>query len=780
MANPSHAASHFNLGNALHVQGRLLEAVTAYRQALSLQPNFPEALNNLGLAQAKLGLLHEARAAYEQALSLRPSFAEAYNNLGNTLHNLGCFDAALGSFQQALALKPNYTEAHNNLGYTLQSQGRLEEAMAAYRQALSLSPNFAQAHYNLGNAFQSLDRLDEAVASYRQALALDPNLVGAHYNLGNALQSRGDLDAAIALYQHALALNPNFAGAHNNLGGALQSLGRFEEAVASFRRALELSLNFGEAYNNLGLTLAEMERFDEAVVCFRRVLELIPDFPEGHSNLAGGLREQGKLLEAVECYRQAVQLAPSNPVILSQYVSLLQQLCIWDNLEDLAQRVMETVALQALRGGTAAVDPFLFMTLPIITAVDQHAVFQCAQRWAEQRSKSASQQTLERRQPGSRLDSGKIVVGYLSVDYHEHPVAHLIPELIEKHDRQRFKVLGYSYGPNDGSAIRHRLERAFDEFVDVNAASFQDTARRIQSDKVDILVDLTGYTGKARSQILALRPAPIQVNYLGYPGTMAASCMDYIMIDEFVVPPEQERFFSEKLVRLPGAYQVNDSQRPIAAHTPSRADCGLPETGFVFCCFNSTYKITPRMFDVWMRLLQANPGSVLWLLENNPFVPANLRKEAQARGVPAERLIFAPRLPLAEHLARHRLADLFLDTLPYNAHTTASDALWAGCPLLTITEETFPSRVAASLLRTVGLPELITTTIPDYEELALRLAQDSEYLETLRNKLDVNRKSSRLFDGGLAARDIEKAYLKMWQIYLVGEQPRAFTVAQEP
>jgi predicted O-linked N-acetylglucosamine transferase (SPINDLY family) len=289
------------------------------------------------------------------------------------------------------------------------------------------------------------------------------------------------------------------------------------------------------------------------------------------------------------------------------------------------------------------------------------------------------------------------------------------------------------------------------------------------------LVDLKGYTKNARSRILGYRPAPVQVNYLGYPGTMGSSCIDYILVDEFVAPPDQQPFFAEKLVHLPGAYQVNDSQRRIADHIPFRAECGLPDLGFVYCCFNNHFKITREMFDVWMRLLKAVSGSVLWLLEDNPVTSANLRGEAQARGI-EPRLVFAPRVPLAEHLARHSVADLFLDTLPYNAHTTASDALWAGCPLLTVTSQTFPSRVAGSLLRTVGLPELISHSLSEYEEMALRLARDGDLMNDLRSRLEANRKTSRLFDGGLFARAVEKAYRTMWQIHTAGEQPRSFAV----
>ena len=325
--------------------------------------------------------------------------------------------------------------------------------------------------------------------------------------------------------------------------------------------------------------------------------------------------------------------------------------------------------------------------------------------------------------------------------------------------------------------MRRRLVQAFDRFVDIKGVSIQEGARHIQQDGVDILVDLTGYTGEARTKILALRPALIQVNYLGYPGTMGAPFMDYILVDDFIVPPEQQPFFTEQLVSLPGCYQVNDSQREIAAQTPTRAACGLPQEGFVFCCFNNSYKITPEMFSVWIRLLRAVPGSVLWLLEANRWVPANLRREAEAQGVAGERLVFAPRLAVPEHLARHRLADLFLDTYPYNAHTTASDALWVGCLVLTLAGETFASRVAGSLLRALGLFDLVTTSLAAYEALALELSQNSEKLAELRSRLEANRLRSGLFDGGRFARNIEKAFVTMWEIHTAGDKPRGFAVS---
>jgi len=377
---------------------------------------------------------------------------------------------------------------------------------------------------------------------------------------------------------------------------------------------------------------------------------------------------------------------------------------------------------------------------------------------------------------GIRVEESRIRIGYLSADFCEHPVAYATAELFEKHDREPFEILGYSCGPDDGGAMRQRLVKAFDRFADVSNLAFMDAARRIAADGVDILVDLTGYTQHAPTEILAYHPAPVQVNYLGYPGTMGADYMDYIFVDDFVVPTDQQSYFSERLVHLPGCYLPYASQQKISAITPSRAKCVLPEEGFVFCCFNNSYKITPAMYDVWMRLLKAVPGSVLWLRENNRWVAANLRREAESRGVAADRLVFASKWPLPEHLSRYRLADLYLDTFPYNAHSMAGDVLWAGCLLLTMSGHTFASRVAGSLLRTVGLPELVTESLEQYEELALRLAQNHQELSELRSRLAANRDTCSLFDCQRFARHLEQAYLHMWDVHISRQSPRPFRV----
>lgn len=783
-AEPNQADALHLLGVMAHQMGRHQAAVEYIGRAIGVQGKVPAFHNNLGYVLRDQGKLNEAVACCRRALELNPDYAEAHNNLGNLLRDQGKLDEAVSCYHRAMELKPNFPEAHSNLGNALRDQGRLDEAAAFYRRALELNPDYAEAHNNLGNALTEQGKLDEAVVRCRRALELKPDYAGAYNNLGNALKEQRKLDEAIACYRRALELKPDYAMAHNNLGNALteqsnslKEQGKLDEAVACYRRALELKPDLAEAHNNLGNALRGQGKLDEAVACYRRALELKPDFARSYDNLASVLTDQGKLAEAVACYRRALELKPDYLAPLSPLAHQLQYLCSWEGLDVLSRRVIDLVDGNADGGTNSPVSPFIFLALSTPTTAEQQ--LRCARRWVDHLLKTNGGPA---RAPALHRPSdpkSKITIGYLSANFQTHAVAWLTAELFEKHDHGRFSICGYSYGPDDRSPMRRRLVNAFDRFVDLKNVSFADAAQRIAADNVDIVIDLMGHTKDTRTQILAFRPAPIQVNYLGYPGTMGASFMDYILVDDYIVPPDQQPFFAEKLVHLPGCFQVNDSQREISSRTPSRVECGLPENGFVFCSFNNSYKITPDVFDVWMRLLKAVPGSVLWLPEGNRFVSANLRREARNRGVAAERLVFATPEPLmSDHLARHRVADLFLDTFPYNAHTTASDALWAGLPVLTLAGQTFASRVAGSLLRTLGLPELITTSLEDYERAALQLASDRDRLGNLRARLEANRKTSGLFDGGHFARNLEKAYVTMWEIHASGSEPRAFAVSE--
>lgn len=653
--------------------------------------------------------------------------------------------------------------------------GRLDRAIDLYRQAAAQAPAYAEIHNNLGNALLTAGRTEEAVASLKRAAMLNPSLAGVHTNLGLALAALGRFDEAAASHRAALKLHPAMAMAHNNLGVALQKAGRLGEAIPSFRRAVELDARLVEALVNLGdaLRLLEPEgeteddparqgRFEEAILCYRRAIKLRPGYVEAYGNLGALLTELNRLDEAAQSLARAHELDPADPRVIVDLAFVRRKMCDWREEAD-----VETTAKAIL-----SLPKGSMCYLALVIADDPKLHRDAAHR--EARFALAGREGPDL--PAAAYQHCKIRLGYLSADFRTHAVASLAARLFELHDRSTFEVYAFSIGPADRTAMNVRLRNAFDSFNELRPLSDREAAERIRDAEIDLLVDLTGYTKHTRPGIAAYRPAPIQVSYLGYPGTLGAGFFDYAIVDRFIVPAGQEVYFDEKLAYLPHCYQVNDSRRAIAERMPSRADCGLPEHGFVFCCFNNNHKISPAMFSLWMELLQAVPGSVLWLLADNPWVAENLRREAASRGVDPGRLVFAERALPADHLARQRLADLFIDTLPYNAHTTASDALWAGLPVLTCAGTSFPARVAGSLLNTIGLPELVTFSLEDYRAKALGFAREPETLAAVREKLARNRLTMPLFDSAQSCQDIEAAYRRMYEIHQRKDAPRSFTV----
>ena len=687
-------------------------------------------------------------------------------------------------------------------GVVLHKQGRIEEAVAIYHEILSKAPDYAEALHVLGLASYHTGQYDRALGFINRALKLEPDNAQYLSNLGTVYDAKGQPKEALSAYQKAVKLQTDDAVAHFNIGVVLDTLGEVQKAIDAFTKAIELAPGFAEASFNL----AEMHRkkgdTETAEVFYRKSIQADSRFAEPYINLGPILKESGRLAEAIEVEEKALKLKPNSDGAAANLYRFCQLACDWPRLAVL-DPLLDRATDEALEAGALPVES------PLISIYRQaypERNLAIAGAWSRSISAKVMSPTDQLREsipietskfirdyPSSDVNyrhaSGidrdhetevraddRIRLGYVSANFHDHAVAHLMAELFEIHDRKRFEVFGFDYGPNDDSPIRLRLEQAFDHFVDVRELNDAEAAQKMADLEIDIAVDLMGYTGDSRPAILAHRPAPVQVNYLGYPGTMGAEFIDYILVDPFVVPAEQQPYFTEKLVHLPDCYQVNDSKRPIAPVTPLRAACGLPEEGFVFCCFNNNYKITATIFDIWMRLLQGVAGSVLWLLRDNEVAERNLRNEAQARDVEPERLIFAPRVKAPAHLARHRVADLFLDTLQYNAHTTASDALWAGLPVLTCPGRTFAGRVAGSLLRASGLPELVTNSLGDYESLALKLASNPEQLHRLRNNLAANRATAPLFDTDRFRQHIEAAYENMWRIRGIGQAPRAFVV----
>jgi len=764
-ADPGHAASLHLLGVVAYQTGRYDLAADLISQAITITSEDAAFHSNLGLVLAETGRLDEAIASYRHAIDLAPDAPGAHYNLGLALRRLGRLDEAIACYRRALAIKPDYPQVCSDLGIALHDQSRPDEAIASYRRALDLAPDFPEALTNLGIALQDQGRLDEAVACHGKAIALRPDIPQAQYNLGKALQKQGRLDDAAIAYGRALDLWPDFPEALTNLGMVRQAQGRPDEAVACLRRALDLAPDLPEAMTNLGIVMQGQGRLDEAAIFYGRALELRPEFPEAHYDLGVLRQEQGRPDEAIASYRRALELKPNYPEALAHLVHQRHTLCDWEHLDGLDRRICDLVLT-----GQSGIPPFSLLALPATTPGD---LLTCAAAYARQFQVAPL--------PPTGGDGGRtgdrIRIGYLSADFREHAVGCLLPELVECHDRRRFEIFGYSYGPVDDGPTRRRLAAGFDRFVDLRTLSHFDAARRIQADGIDILVDLQGYTTYARAEIVALRPAPIQASFLGNPGTTGAEFIDYIVANERCIPPGHEAFYSERVVRLPDCHQPSDTRSAPPAPTPSRATCGLPGNGFVFCCFNASAKITPAVFAAWMRLLAGIPGAVLWLAEANPWMVANLRREAAAKGIDPSRLVFMPHLARPDYLARLTVADLFLDTHPYGAGAVAADCLWAGLPLVALCGDTYVGRMAASVLDAAGLPELIATSPVEYEEMALRLAREPAALGQLRDRLRAARTGSPLFAPLRFARNLEAAFLRMWEIHRAGHPPEPITIA---
>src|SRR5579862_4320051 len=622
-ARPGSAAAHSNYGNALQALRRFEAALDSYGQALKIKPDNAEAYNNRGTALKELKRFEEALDSYGQALKIKPNYTEAYYNRGNALQELKRFEEALDSYGQALKIKPDYAEVYNNRGSALQQLKRLEDALDSYARALQLKPDFAEAYNNRGTTLQELKRFEEALDSYRQALKIKPDYAEAHNNRGTALKELKRFEEALDSYGQALKIMPNYTEAYYNRGNALQELKRFEEALDSYGQALKIKPDYAEVYNNRGSALQQLKRLEDALDSYARALQLKPDFAEAYNNRGTTLKELKRFEEALDSYAHALQSNPDGGWLFGMWLHVKMYLCDWSNLEALIPDLIAKIQ-QAKKVTT----PFAVLGLIDDLALQRQAT----ETWiSEMYPASRSLPPLS-----TRCRRERIRIGYYSADYRAHATTHLMAGLFERHDRRRFELLAFSYGPDERDEMRERLAGAFDQFLDVRTKSDLEIARTSRELGIDIAVDLKGFTQDARIGIFSCRAAPIQVSYLGYPGTIGAPYIDYLIADQTLIPQESRPHYSEKIVYLPHSYQVNDRQRPIVETTFARAELGLPSTGFVFCCFNNNYKIGPDTFDGWMRILREVEGSVLWLLEDNSTAAANLRREAQARDVDAE------------------------------------------------------------------------------------------------------------------------------------------------
>lgn len=702
-------------------------AESLFKHVLQSQPKHVPALNLISILLTTLGRLDEAERYSRLALSEDATSDVAFYNHGLILKALKRPAEALEQFNRALSINSSVAETWNSRGTTLDDLKHYREAIADFDRAIEVNPSYTDAFCNRGKSLAALRLFDLALASYDRAIALQPSVAKAWLGRGNVLIELKQFDIASAAFERALSLKSDLAEAWLGRGNAFAGLKRYDDALAGYGRALALKTDLAEAHAACGNTFVELKRYEDAVKAYENALAISPEM-----KLIEGARLQAKL-----------------------------PLCDWKNLETEVAHLVSQI-----RNNKPASVPFSFLTVSSLPA-DQ---LQCARNFL------AEELPLPAIWCGEIYRHERIRIAYLSADFHEHATMRLMAGLFEQHDTSRFEVTAISFGPHQDSNMRRRVTGAVERFVDVRHQNDDDIADLVRRFEIDIAVDLKGFTLDERHGVLARRAAPIQVNYLGYPGTMGADYIDYILADRTIITADDFPHYSERVVQLPDSYQINDRQRQIAAHTPTRAECGLPDDAIVLCCFNNSYKIMPAIFDVWMRILGANENAVLWLLEGHPAASANLRREARIRGISPERLIFAPKMKLPDHLARHRHADLVLDTLPYNAHTTASDALWAGVPVLTCLGATFAGRVAASLLKAANLADMVTHTLEDYETLAVALMRDPFRLASLKDRLDNGRMTCALFDTERTTRHIEAAYTTMWERHQRGEPPQSFAV----
>lgn len=745
-----------------HERGLLADAERLYEKVLKKDRRHFEAICRLGVLRLQQSRFPEAADLFRRAIELDAESADARHYLGFALTGMDDFEGAKLNYEKALELRHDFAEAHNNLGHLFMRRRLLEEAIAQFEQALALRPDYAEAHNNLGNVLYLLNLTPESVSHYKKAIATNPFYAEAYWNLANASRAMGNLSGAIKDYKQAITIRPSYPEAYNSLANTLRSINKNEEALTAYQKAIALNPNYIDAHMNMAELLGLLGRQKESLRYFDQALAINPNNAVALVKRAAMLLANQRYAEAFESYQKAYLVDVEDRYALDGMVRAAAAACDWSKSELLINKL----AARVEEGGFA--DPVAFLCFS-----DQPPLqLTCAQTFATVETPTARQRLWN----GQVWRNDKIRLAYLSAGFHHHPTAYLTAQLIELHDRSRFEVIGFSVGPDDGSEIRARIARAFDQFHDVRLKSDFEVAKQINDMEVDILIDRSGYTANARPGIFNYRAAPIQVNYIGFPGSLGADWYHYIIADRVVLPFDQQPFYMEKIVHLPDCYLVNDSTEVDLPATPSRGQVGLPEDGFVFCSFNHHFKITAQVFEIWMRLLRAIDGSVLWLLGDNPAAENNLRKQAAARGVDPARIIFAPRVSHEHHLARHRLADLFLDTLPYDAHTTARDALSSGVPVVTCLGKTFAGRVAASILTAVGLPELVTGNFEEYESLAQRLASEPLVLRKLREKLAANRLKCAFFDSDRYRRHIESAYTTMWQFWQDHQVPGSFAV----
>ncbi|KAL9436545.1 hypothetical protein AB3S75_022569 [Citrus x aurantiifolia] len=731
------------------------------------------------------GDLNRALQYYKEAVKLKPTFPDAYLNLGNVYKALGMPQEAIVCYQRAVQTRPNAI-AFGNLASTYYERGQADMAILYYKQAIGCDPRFLEAYNNLGNALKDVGRVDEAIQCYNQCLSLQPSHPQALTNLGNIYMEWNMLPAAASYYKATLAVTTGLSAPFNNLAVIYKQQGNYADAISCYNEVLRIDPLAADGLVNRGNTYKEIGRVTDAIQDYIRAITIRPTMAEAHANLASAYKDSGHVEAAIKSYKQALLLRPDFPEATCNLLHTLQCVCSWEDRDRMFSEVEGIIRRQVNMSVLPSVQPFHAIAYPI----DPMLALEISRKYASHCSIIASRFALP---PFNhpvpipiRHDGGlrRLRVGYVSSDFGNHPLSHLMGSVFGMHNKENVEVFCYALSPNDGTEWRQRTQSEAEHFVDVSAMSSDMIAKLINEDKIQILINLNGYTKGARNEIFAMQPAPIQVSYMGFPGTTGASYIDYLVTDEFVSPLRYAHIYSEKLVHVPHCYFVNDyKQKNMDVLDPNcqpkRSDYGLPEDKFIFACFNQLYKMDPEIFNTWCNILRRVPNSALWLLRFPAAGEMRLRAYAVAQGVQPDQIIFTDVAMKQEHIRRSSLADLFLDTPLCNAHTTGTDILWAGLPMITLPLEKMATRVAGSLCLATGLgEEMIVNSMKEYEERAVSLALDRQKLQALTSKLKSVRMTCPLFDTARWVKNLERSYFKMWSLHCSGQKPQHFTVTE--
>ncbi len=762
-ACPSHASAMHNLGLLFVQHAHFGEAAEWMQRAVEADPTQPIYLSNFGNVLQDLQRWQEAVPQYQRAISLDPNYADAHYNLGNALQKMGQHALAIESYQRAIVLNPFWAEAYLNCGNSFDAMGQLEPALRNYEKVIECNPAFSGGYINRANILVKLGRAAEALAGYNQAAALGGDAYQSYIGSAEILMAQSHFQEAIERCQMAMKIKPMESLPNYLLGTVYFRIRDLNNSVAYFRRAVELKPDYAEALNGLGMSYVKAGYFNEGQESFRKALEINPTLYIARINMADSFFTQGDLKSALDNF---LMLDPGlQPLGLMQFFK--QQLGDWSTYDEDRANFLNRIRTPRLLGLTE--DPWHVQRVSDSPAL--------AKEVAQSFFRTSMQGVAAVPPVEKRPKPKKIKIGYFSPDFRDHAVSHLALELFESHSRDKFETYAFAFGlhsPQD--ALRPRLAKAFDHFIEINGKNDIDVVKLARELELDIAVDLAGITSEARLGIFVNRAAPVQVNFLGFTGTIGTNCHDYIIVDPVVVPEGSEQYYTEKAARIP-CMMPYDTRHSILDKKPSREAAGLPTEGFIFCSFNQCFKFTPEIFDSWMRILLKTPGSYLWISRQRESAMESFKQQAGARGVDPERIIFAPRVQsMSDHLARLQCADLFLDTFPYNAHTSAIDSLWAGVPLITRMGGTFASRLAGSLITSLGLTDLIVPDVAAYEDLAVDLATHPEKINALKERLAKNRSTHRLFNSKLYLQSYEKALTEMHERYQADLPPDLITI----